>query len=345
MDIYSTNYLNGVVDSLKRTPAFILNTAFRNVVQFDTETVYFDVELDGTKRRLAPVVHPLSPGKLVESRGYETRSIEPAYIKDKRVHDPTKPFKRAIGETIGTGQQLTPMQRRELAIRRDLIDQEDIRTRRMEVWAVEIVRTGQCTITMKMPDGADRTVVLNFGRDPGQTITLAAGNKWSDAGVSPLEDLEDMALRTLQLSGSSVKNIVMDPDAWRVFRGKTDLEKRLDLQRVKSGVIDLGLLPDHVQYKGSDGTFDYWVYADWYLADGQTTEQVMLPSGTVIGLGDMLGTRHFGAIKDEEADFVSREVFVKSWTEKDPSVRLLLSQSAPVLAPYRPNASFAASVL
>lgn len=345
MDIYGTGYLNRVVGSLKRTPAFILNTYFTQVETSYSETVFFDVEIDGKKRRLAPVVHPLVEGKVVESAGYETKSLKPAYIKDKRVHDSQRPFRREAGEQIGTGQELTPQQRRELAIRRDLRDQVDILTRRMEVWAVEAVRTGKVTVNMQMPDGKEKTVVVDFGRDSAQTVTLTSGNLWSDSDVSPIEDLEDWALQTLQKSGSSVRNIVMDPDAWRAFRSKTDLEKRLDLRRVQSGQINLGMLPDHVQYKGSDGTFDYWVYADWYLDDGDTTETVMLPSGTVLGIGDMEGVRHFGAIKDEEAGFQAMEYFSKSWVQKDPSVRFLLMQSAPLVVPYRPNAAFCANVL
>jgi hypothetical protein len=37
--------------------------------------------------------------------------------------------------------------------------------------------------------------------------------------------------------------------------------------------------------------------------------------------------------------------FVKSWTEEDPSVRFLMLQSAPLVFPTRPNASFKAKVL
>lgn len=345
MDTYSTKYLAGVVNSLKRTPAFALNTFFRNVSQSTAEDVYFDVELDGRKRRLAPVQHPLAEGKVVESLGFETRSFRPAYVKDKRVHDPNRPFKREIGEEIGTGQNLTPMQRRELAIRRDLRDQVDLLTRRMEVWAVEVLRTGQLTINMQLPGGAVETVVLNFQRDASLTIDLTPGNLWTDTSTSPMTNIEDWSLLALQKSGSTIRNILMDPDAWRAFRDKVELEKRLDLRRVTSGEINLGLVPEHVQYKGTDGNYDYWVYADWYIADGQTTEQVMLPSGTVIGVGQIDGVRHFGAIKDEAAGFQAMEYFVKSWAIEDPSVRYLLMQSAPIVVPYRPNACFAASVL
>lgn len=345
MDIYSRGYLNGVVLSLKRSPAFLLNTFFKQVVMAEEDTVFFDVETDGTKRRLAPIVHPLVPGKLVESRGYETKSLKPAYIKDLRVHDATRPFKRTIGETIGIGAGMTNAQRAELAIRMDLIDQVEMLTRRQEVWASQILRTGTLSMNMLMPDGAEKPIVLNFGRSADLTITLGSGTYWGEEGVDPISDLEEWSLDVLQKSGSSIRTIVMDPAAWKVFRQGALLKQKLDLQRVKSGEIDLGSIPDHVQYKGNDGTFDYWVYADWYLPDGSTTEVPMLPRGTVLGSGDLMGVRHFGAIKDEEAGYQAREYFSKSWVLPDPSVRNLLLQSAPVLAPYRPNAGFAATVL
>lgn len=345
MDIYSLPYLNGVVLSLRRSPAFLLNTFFTQVVMAEQDTVFFDVETDGTKRRLAPIVHPLVPGKLVESRGYETKSIRPAYIKDLRVHDATRPFRRTIGETIGTGATMNNAQRAELAIRRDLLDQVEMLTRLQEVWAAEVMRTGRLSMNMLMPDGKEKPIVLDFGRSPDLTINLGSGTYWGEEGVDPISDLEEWSLDVLQKSGSSIRTIVMDAAAWKVFRQGQLLKQKLDLQRVKSGEIDLGSVPDHVQYKGNDGTFDYWVYADWYLANGATEEAPMLPRGTVLGSGDIMGVRHFGAIKDEEAGYQAREYFSKSWLVPDPSVRNLLLQSAPVLAPYRPNAGFAASVL
>jgi hypothetical protein len=345
MDIYSTGALNQVVDSLKRTPAFFLNTFFRQVETSNTEEVFFDVELEGTKRRLAPYVHPLVEGKIVESLGFETKSFKPAYTKDKRVHDATRPFKRTAGENIGTGQTLNPSERSALALRRDLRDQVDILTRRLEVQAIEALKLGTVTVNMQMPNSVEKTVVVNFGRDSDLQIALSSGTYWGESGVKPLNNLEDWGLAVLQKSGSTIRNIVMDPSAWRVFRQTTDLEKRLDLQRVQSGIINLGLIPDHVQYKGNDGTYDYWVYADWVYDEDAGDEVTMLDQGRVIGVGDIMGVRHFGAIKDEAAGFQAREYFSKSWVQEDPSARLLMMQSAPLMVPYRPNASFSAKVL
>lgn len=345
MDLYSTAMLSRTVESLKRTPMFFLGKFFPFVEMSDGEMIYFDVELAGEKRRLAPYVHPLVEGKLVESAGYATKSFQPAYIKDKRVHDVIRPFKRLAGENIGTGQNMTPMQRREAALQRDLRDQIDMLTRRLECQAVEALRLGTVTVKMVRPDATDETVTVNFGRDPTLQITKSPATRWSVDGVKPMEDLEDWSMLVLQKSGSSVRTIVMDPSAWRAYRKSSDLEKRLDLKRVLSGELNLGLLPDHVQYKGTDGTFDYWVYADWYFDDSTNAEVPLLDSGRVIGVGDILGVRHFGAIKDDDANFQAVEYFTKSWTTPDPSVRYLLMQSAPLMVPYRIDASFSAKVL
>ena len=87
-DIYSTGFLNRVVDELAPVPTVFLEMFFPEVLNHDTEEVYFDKVTD--KPRLTPFVHPLSEGKIVDSLGYSTKSVKPAYVKDLRVHNPLK---------------------------------------------------------------------------------------------------------------------------------------------------------------------------------------------------------------------------------------------------------------
>jgi len=264
MDIYSTPMLSRVVESLKRPQRFFLDKFFPAVETSTSDTIFFDVELAGEKRRLAPYVHPLTEGKLVESVGYTTKSFKPAYIKDKRVHDVTRPFVRMAGENIGTGQTMSPMQRREAQLARDLRDQLDMLTRRMEYMAVEALRDGQIVVKMLRPDDTSESVTVSFARAGALQITKSSGERWSVSGVKPIKDLQAWAMLVLKESGSSIRTIVMDPDAWDKFSSSVDVEKRLDLLRVKSGQLNIDLLPEFVQYKGNDGTFDYWVYAEQY---------------------------------------------------------------------------------
>jgi hypothetical protein len=97
-------------------------------------------------------------------------------------------------------------------------------------------------------------------------------------------------------------------------------------------------------FMGNIDGFNIFTYADWYV-DDNGNEQPMLPSGTVIMCGEVLGVRAYGAIRDEESGYQALPFFIKSWVEKDPSVRFLLMQSAPLVVPYRVDATFCATVL
>jgi hypothetical protein len=138
MDIFTTAVLNRVVSELPAPAPFILNSFFRNIQTETSEEIHFDV--DSSRRRLAPFVAPIVAGKVVLDKGYTTKTFTPAYIKDKRVFDANRPFKRAMGERIGGN--LDPMQRLQLALTNNLIDQTAMLTRRQEVMAVEALRTG-----------------------------------------------------------------------------------------------------------------------------------------------------------------------------------------------------------
>src|SRR5882724_6867903 len=107
MDIFATAILNRVVASLLSPPSSLLDRYFTEQQTSDREEINFDV--DTKKRRIAPFVSPLVEGKVVESRGFTTKTFKPAYVKDKRRFDAQRPFKRAMGEQIAGS--LTPEQR------------------------------------------------------------------------------------------------------------------------------------------------------------------------------------------------------------------------------------------
>ena len=56
------------------------------------------------------------------------------------------------------------------------------------------------------------------------------------------------------------------------------------------------------------------------------------------------GVQAYGAIRDEEIGLQPVPYYVKSWIQYDPSVRYAMLQSAPIMVPFRPNASVAVKV-
>lgn len=341
MDIFSTQVLSKVVERLRTPPSFLLDTFFPNVQTSDKEEILFDVT--DSKPRISPFVSPLLPGKVVDSGGYRTKSFKPAYVKDKRRFDANIPYKRVAGETIGGG--LSPSQRYERALATTLTDQLDNLTRREEVMAAEILRTGRVIVS---GDGYPAQTV-DFGRDEELTKALTGSATWESSGVNPVDDLEDWAITIQDKSGVVAKTVVMDPQAWKIFRSNSIVQKYLDIRRGTNNSVNID---PHIagenekaRHAGSIGDFEIWIYNDTFIDDkGKTCK--LLPEKTVIlGSKDGLeGTRCYGAIHDEKANWTAHRYFTKSWIEEDPSVRWLLLQSAPLVVPYRPNASMFVNV-
>lgn len=351
-DIYSTTVLNRVIEELKINPTFFLNTFFTTVETSQTEDVKFD-KVEG-RRLLAPFVSPVVAGKVVRERGYSTKSLSPAYIKDKREFDPHRPFKRIAGEKIGGS--LTPEQRLNAAISVALAEQLEMWTRRLEVMSAEVLRTGISTI-----EGDDYPKVeVDFGRHADLTVVLTGTDKWSDTAVNPLSDIEDWGQLIFDHSSLVCRDVIMAGDVWKTMRAKmstadTDAvgrSMRLQLDTTVATLTqaraELGpiLITPGIRLVAVFGDYRLWVYSDKYTDPMTNTEKEVLPAGEVIMASrEIEGVRHFGAIKDLKAGLQPRDYFVKSWEEEDPSVRYFLGQSAPLIAPYRPNGTLGAKVL
>lgn len=336
MDIFSTGVLARVVAELPAPAPFILNSFFTALQTETSEEIHFDIA--NGKRRLAPFVSPIVAGKVVASAGYTTKTFKPAYVKDKRVFDSNRPFKRAIGERIGG--ELNPAQRLQALLAADLQDQLNMLTNRQEVMAVEALRTGK--VIVKGDEYPE--VEVNFGRHSDLTKKLTSSARWGESGVDPLTDVEAWSMLVTQHSGATANTIVMDVKAWQLFSASPRVEKLLDRFR-GADQLNSTVTGEGGRYMGNIGSFDVWVYAGWYEHPETAVLTPYLPDHTVIITSpDLEGTRAYGAIRDEEAGFQAVPYFSKSWVEKDPAVRYLLLQSAPLPVPYRVNASMCATV-
>lgn len=340
MDVFSTGVLTGVVQNLDRPRSFLLDLFFPFEQTETSEEIHFDVE--GSNRRITPFVSPLRAGRVVDDEGFTTKTFKPAYAKDKRRFKPDAPLKRLIGEQIGGS--MSPQERRDAAVRISIEDQLRMLTRLEESMAAEALRTGKVTVA---GDGFPTTVV-DYGRAAALTVTLTGNDCWdvSHADSDPIADIETWGDLIQDNNGGVAPYVVMDTAAWAAIRAKTDVKALFDTRRGSASLGELGpQLAQKARFKGFLGEIEIWVYNDSYVnASGSTVK--FLPTGTVVMAGpDLEGVRAYGAIQDEEASYMAERYFAKSWLEKDPAVRWLLLQSAPLVVPYRPNASLSASVL
>jgi len=337
MDLYSTNYLTGVVNSLQAPPSFLFDKYFTTEQTETSEEIHFDTESD--VMGLAPFVSPVVEGKVMSNQGFTTSTFKPAYIKPKNVVDPGMALKRQKGEAIGGA--YTPQQRLQMIVAATLANHRKLVARRLEWMAAKVLTTGKVTIS----GDQYQTREVDFKRLASHTFT--ASTLWSVSTANPLDDLQTWRDLILADSGSVAVDVVMEVGAWKAFRSNANVVKRLELQR------RLGELPSLNQnaisgvggaLMGQVDGFNIWAYAGSYKDDSGAVQK-MLPNGTVLMVGELGGVRAFGAIQDEEAGIQAIPYFSKSWVQPDPSRRFIMTQSAPLLVPYRTNASACATVL
>lgn len=336
-DIFSTNAMMGVVNNTPRLDPFLLDRYFPMMQTESSEEIHFDV-ID-QPRRIAPFVSPVVEGKVVQSQGYTTKTFTPAYIKDKRIFDSERPLKRMVGETIGGS--YTPAYRIAALLTAEIQDQTNMVNRRLEVMAAEALRTGAVTIEGDLYPAQN----VNFQRDPSLSIVLTDTSRWNQAGVNPLDHLQDWAQLILNKSGSMPDDVVMTVDVWRVFRENPFVKSRLEQLRGNSTLTQNAQAKEGAVLMGMIDGFNIYVYSGWYL-DEDGNEHAILPPATALLLSKQVnGVRAFGAIRDEQANFMAIPYYPKSWVTDDPSVRYLLMQSAPLIVPTRVNACLSAVVL
>lgn len=348
VDVFSVGALNKLLRTLKMPGSHIMDTYFPMIQREpNSEEIHFEKWND--KARITPLVSPLVEGKVVNDIGSQVESFRPAYAKDKRRWMPHRPLRRVAGEALGGS--LSPQQRQNLLIRMTQEDQLRMLSRRWEVMCSELIRTGSVTVT----GDEYPTQVVNFGRSASLTKTLAGAARWGESGVSPSANLDTWVNEVLEASGVVSTVVTMDPLAWGYFKDDTAVQRKLDTtQRTNMTITDdpavqgagsiEGQPKVNARFKGVLGDLEIWVYQDKYLNDSGVETKIMPDYTVIVGGPGAEGTRAFGAIQDEEAGYSAEDFFIKSWITKDPAIRWMLLQCAPLPVLYRPNGTLAATV-
>jgi hypothetical protein len=340
-NLYDTTTLLSVMSHQKVLQPFWLGF-FNQQINFDTEDIAFD-RVNSDYRRLAPFVAPNVQGRVQAIRGYDTVSFKPAYVKPKDVVDPNMVIPRQPGEALGTG-SLSLDQRRNAVIAEILKQHRTKLTNRNEWLAARALIDGTVTIS-----GEDYpSVTVNFRRDASLSTTLTGTARWNQSGATPLTDIKEMKQAAFDLSGVKITRLIFGATAWEDFTARVDLK---ELMNLNYGGLDTSVTRMYDAYEGQEylgviqgigggGRIEAWLDTSKYV-DEDGNEQYFLDQETVVGVGNAVeGVRCFGAIKDFDARLQPLEVFTKMWRNEDPSVEYLLSQSAPLMVPKRPNATF-----
>lgn len=347
--LYDTATLLGVVRRQPVESSYWLENFFNRQITFDTEEIMFD-KVTG-QRRLAPFVSPVVQGRVMRTRGYETRTFRPAYTKPKHVVDPNRVFARLAGEALGGS--LSPDARWNAAVAENLREERNAIQRLWNWMAAMATIDGEVTIA-----GEDYpTQVVNFGRDAALTQILALDARWGEASADPLGDIADLRKLSFEKSGSPITRLTMGLDAFDLFFQDPKVEALLKGQEIgnvartsDSQLSALGSPGQPYEFRGilqganGQGRLEVYTYNEQYEDENGVTQSIM-SSYDVVGTGPGIqGTRCFGAIRDKRAGLQAMPIFPKMWDQEDPSVTYTMTQSAPLMVPANPDNSFKITV-
>ena len=306
------------------------------------ENIYFDI-VDSAKR-LAPYVSPLVQGVVMEHRGFATRQFTPPYLKPKGVIDPNQHmFTRLPGEAI-TG-DLSPDQRRQRHIASRLEEHELAITHREEFQVMEAIRLGQVTV---QGEGYG-TRVLAFGRNAAHTIALAGANLWTDPAATPLNDIQNWVDLVFTNSGAAPSDVYFGATAWTNFLARLTAAQQtllFDSLRGSTSRAEFGpQRPDYVKFRGSYGDLNFYTVSNAYQTAAGAPVQLLPINEVAMAAPAIEGRMAYAAIRDAKAGMASVRAFPKLWYEEDPPVEYVMTQSAPLAIPLRPDASLGATVV
>lgn len=346
-NVFTTSQMLGVFYDPEgdKVPNYWLDLCFPSEIVFDTE--YVDFTRITRQRKLAPLVVPTEQGSPIWSAAETRTQVKPAYVKPKDAISATRVIKKIAGfGEMNYRTQMTPAARYRALVADILLQHKQSIERRWEWLASEAVQFGQVTLSgEKYP-----TTVVAFGRDAGHSLNLTGGARWGQVGVDILGSIENWkkTMRNAKFGGPS-NRLTVGTEAWDIMRSDAEVREQLKTD-YKPGTfnndMNLGVLEGlEVEWVGRiAGTTDIYVYSDYYETEDGTITPFMDQRDVVLTGPGLGGVRCFGAIQDIDANLQALRMFPKMWKENDPSASFILTQSAPLMVPVNPNASFRARV-
>jgi hypothetical protein len=336
IDMFDSRTMLQALEQMLLPRQFITKTFFKIENNFTTENV--DVDIEKGKRKMAPFVSPLLPGKLVEHTGFVTRSFKPPYLKPKMKTTAVDILKRDAGNTIYQG-NMTPAARAQQQLGKDLLRLTQDITRREEWMAAQALMTGKVTCV-----GEGMNVEVDFLMSAGHKITLTSTALWTDPLATPVTNIRTWKNLLAKDSGLVGDIMILGEDVIGPFLVNAEVQKLLDKTKISLGVIDPKDLDDGVTYYGRVEGVDIYTYNEWYVDDADGTSKPMIPADKIMmGSTRARCERMHGAVQDLEVT-AAVPYFPKSWIEKDPSAQMLLVQSAPLMVPIQIDAFMYATV-
>lgn len=343
-------FLTQLLLDIKAPNQFLRDLLFSNRVTYPTETLQMDSITRG--REIAPFVARDAEAIIMGQAGGTSQTVSAPNIRIKKAFTPSPLlFGRQPGGMVfvpgGGGRSV--VQQAEDYIAREVQDLKNTITN-AEEWMVAQSLQGQITYSVV---GGD-IWRITYPRAAANNVTLTVF--WDDAVPANVNlDLDVASVkRIMSVDGFSPTDAICGTTAADQVRKLITTGKVLtfNILNISGNTIDLG-----AQYQASGaiyiGTISgvrFWEYGRQATLNGVATDMIRPKYVEFVDNNSQAAERQlmFAAIPDfdlMEGGSAETEIFSKSWTLPDPSVRQVLAHSRPLPWHRRPNSTLSMKVI
>ncbi len=172
--------------------------------------------------------------------------------------------------------------------------------KRLALMAAELLATGKMTI-----DGENvEKTVIDFGRDPDNTVLIDAADKWTAADSNPIRMLDAIVKNVFHCEETAgVVDVLLSHESEWALKDNEQVMKLLKLagenRCMDCGQIDLNLFPQGVKLLGEDYIGRLGKYRFWGVSENMVGCEFLDSADVHLVLRDAFKPiRGYGAIKD-----------------------------------------------
>lgn len=347
LNLYKTVTMLQAVNKMMPLRKFFSQTFFPTPETFVTEDVIFDYKKG--KRPMAPFVARRVGGISVGREGYRTKKYTSPKIAPQRPITIDDLMTRGMGENVFS--QRTPAQRQAELLANDLVELDDMISRRIE-WMARELLLGNPIMIKGYIDKLDSEYVedeIDFGFT--NKVVLTATAKWDENGSvgKKYKNVTDWRLRVIRLAGGAPTMMIMGQGAWELFRKDPEISDMLKHTNATFAIMHPRVEDEALTFCGRlPGLgLEIYTYDDWFV-DDDGVEQPFIPDDHVILCRPNLGGFKYGAVTQLESDgqFHTYEGtrIPKSWADQNADARMIRLSSRPIPVPNDVDGWFVAKV-
>ena len=349
LNYFDTRFLTDLILQ-RKTPRSFLRNAFFN----QKETTFLTKEVDfpfmDGKRRIATYIRRNEQSQYVEKIGYNVTKVKPGLISLSDSCTVDDLLNVQPGEVIQFSQS-NPRDMAVSALSTQLMQFDDMITRAEELQCKQALF--DAAIDLKDINGVNVVDQISYTRNADNTLGIGSGltAAWTDnTNGRPLDDL-DIARRNIQKhSGEMADVVVFGETAWQLFINHPYVKDQLDNRRTLSPTDGIlwQMQTDGAVYRGNVRGFQLFSYDEYYESQDSTGTDLtpFVPAKKVLmGASAAKTERLYGAV-DLIQEGMNASSGIKlyaaprvadSWVRKDPDIRKMRLQSAPLMAMRQPD--------